>query len=346
LAASRAAELTKQLLSFARRGPLEARPVHVDNLISEVVTLLRRTIDPRIVLEIPTAPPPPPVWADPGQIGQVLLNLCLNARDAMPDGGTLRLSAAQASSKKSEEPHGHVRLRVEDTGCGMDAATQARLFEPFFTTKLRGKGTGLGLAMACGIARQHNGWIECHSAPGRGSCFDLYLPCAHHQAVPAPTNDTPMSEHPTTGGATVLLVDDEEPVRTLAATVLTRNGYDVLHAVDGVEGLDIYRRERDRIDLILLDLTMPRLSGLDTLKRLQELNPDVRVLLTSGCNNQSAVDPKKARFHGFVPKPYKAAELLRAIVAALAVRPSQLVQSEMSSTLTASQPSPAVTQTF
>jgi PAS domain S-box-containing protein len=318
-AAQRAAGLTGQLLGFARRTVLRPRPLSLNATVDEVLAMLRRTLDPRIQIEVRPAPELGLVEADPGQMTQVLLNLCLNARDAMPEGGRLLLETADAEVGEGEarphvgaRPGRFVRLRVADTGGGIPAEVRDRIFEPFFTTKGPGRGTGLGLAMVFGIVQQHKGWVECTSEVGGGTCFDVYLPRAA-AAAEAPA-DPPL---PAAGRETVLLVDDDEMIRKVGAAILRRYGYEVLLAEDGQQAVDAYRERPGRVDLVILDLTMPRLSGQDAFHRLREVNPAVRVLFASGYSAETLSDADLRRARGFVSKPYRPEDLARAVRAAL-----------------------------
>jgi PAS domain S-box-containing protein len=318
----RAANLTSQLLGFSRRTMLRPQPTNLNATVDEVVTILRRTIDPRIDVEVQTEPNVWTVEADPSQMSQVLMNLCLNARDAMPDGGRLVLETANvvlthdyARLQLDARPGEYVRLEVRDTGCGIAPELQARIFEPFFTTKGPGKGTGLGLSMVFGIIQQHQGWIECHSELGRGTCFSLYLP-RHGAAETAPALLADANAPPR-GKETILLVDDEEMIRNLGRTILERHGYEVVLAMDGQEAVEVYQREQTRIGLVILDLTMPRLSGQDALRELLRINPHVRVLFASGYSAEHLVETDHRRVLGFVGKPYRPRELAHCVRAAL-----------------------------
>jgi PAS domain S-box-containing protein len=321
-AAWRAAELVQKLLSFSRRAILWLRPTDLNQCVREVVEILGRTIDPRIHIEAQLAEDLWPARADANQIHQVLLNLCVNARDAMPDGGRLVLETGNvvldpehARQHLDARPGRYVRLRVSDTGHGIPAEVLPHIFDPFFTTKPVGKGTGLGLASVFGIVKQHLGWVECHSAAGQGARFDIYLPgqrvggAAEEEAAPAGL--------PAGGSETVLLVDDEKVVRGVGQMILERYGYKVLLAPDGLEALEIYQRERGRIGLVILDLTMPRLSGRDTLTQLLRIDPKARVLLASGYSAEHAEVAQQQGAAGFIAKPYRAQELARAVRQAL-----------------------------
>jgi two-component system, cell cycle sensor histidine kinase and response regulator CckA len=328
-AATRAAELTRKLLGYARRNQLLVAPVPPSALLDEVTAILRRTFDPRI--EIVVKPGPDGlVAADATLIHQALMNLCLNARDAMPDGGILTLAAetvelhADDLPSPDARPGSFTRISVCDSGTGIDDAIRERLFEPFFTTKGVGKGTGLGLPMVHGIMRQHDGWVTLDSVPGRGSTFALYLPTI--AALPAPTAKTGfampkslsdpdfsiMIETPLPAQtATILLVDDEDMIRMLGRSVLESAGYKVLCAADGVEGLEIFSGQPSAIDLVILDLTMPRLSGKDTYQRLVAIDPDATVLFSSGYSAEDISDlDTSARL---LSKPYRPNDLLAAV---------------------------------
>jgi PAS domain S-box-containing protein len=332
-AAARAADLIRQLLGFSRRTLLWLRPTDLHVCAEDVIAILRRTRDPRVNLRVETVPDLWTVQADPNQINQVLMNLCLNAQEAMPEGGRLLLrtenavlSEAEARRHPGGRPGEFVRLRVEDTGHGIPPEILPRIFEPFFTTKPPGKGTGLGLAMVFGIVQQHQGWVECTSEAGQGACFTIYLPRFQEGAAGAesaagtvpvalPSALSAAAADLASGGETVLLVDDEPMVRAVGRRILERHGYRVLEASDGAEAVAVYRRHT-RIDLVVLDLTMPKLSGREALGELRRLNPKVCVLLASGYVIEGAGE----EVAGFVPKPYGEQELARAVSQALEER--------------------------
>lgn len=321
-AAQRAAELTGQLLGFSRRTMLRLEVANLNVAIQEIMGIMRRTIDPRIAVEIHASPAVWNVRADPGQINQVLMNLCLNARDAMPDGGTLCLETANvvldeeyARLHLEARPGEFVRLRVSDTGHGIPPEIRSRIFEPFFTTKQPGQGTGLGLAMVFGIVQQHQGWIECSSEVKRGTRFDIYL--ARFRSSQPAVALQPVEPDPAGGSETILLVDDEPMIRNLGNTILQRYGYRVLLAEDGLDALEIYRREKQHIDLVILDLTMPRLSGRDALHQLLQIDPDVHVLFASGYSSEHVTETEKEGVLGFINKPYRPQELAGTVRAVL-----------------------------
>lgn len=318
-ASQRAAELVRQLLGFSRRTMLRLEPLDLNEGMRETVALLQRTIDPRITLAQRLDPKLWPVLADHGQMNQVLMNLFLNARDAMPEGG--RLTIATDNVVVDDEyvrsclgaRHGDfVRLSVRDTGHGMPAETRVKVFEPFFTTKAKDKGTGLGLAMVHGIVEQHQGWITCQSQVNEGALFEIYLP---RFATSTPAAALPMPTDPLLdrGTETILFVDDETVVRHLGQTILQRFGYRVILAEDGAEAVDVYQRERERIDLVILDLTMPRLSGRDALRELLRIDADVRVVLSSGYSAETPSPGERGAAVGFLGKPYRPEELGRLV---------------------------------
>jgi PAS domain S-box-containing protein len=325
-AASRAGALSNQLLGLARRTVLHAQPTNLNQTIDEVVGLLHRTLDPRIHL---TARREPALWrvlADSSQMHQILVNLCINARDAMQEGGSLvietsnfTLDADAARLHLHDQPGDFVRLRISDTGRGIAPEVKPRIFEPFFTTKGPGKGTGLGLAMVFSIVKQHQGWIDCYSEPEKGTRFDIYLPRFASQHDIAITPAAGLA--PSRGHETILLADDEAVLRNLGRAILERYGYHVLLAQDGQEAVEIYRRDRDRIDLVILDVTMPRLSGRDALSQMRADNPSVRVLLSSGYSVEVNAEQTGGMI-GFISKPYRPEELLAAVRAALDVAPA------------------------
>jgi PAS domain S-box-containing protein len=347
-AATRAADLTGKLLGYARRNQLVFAPVDPNDAFSDAVGLLRHTLDPRIRLVVRVSDDCGPARADPNLLAQALMNLCLNARDAMPNGGTLTLSAAPVDVSEAAVaclPDGSrsgrfVRLSVTDTGCGMTDDVKKHLFEPFFTTKGIGKGTGLGLPMVQGIMTQHDGWVMCTSEPGAGTHIDLYLPPADtdstrrpvHRSQPTPAanaaqmhtpvpTDTPVP-HPngTDCRGTILLVDDEAMIRDIGRAVLHQAGFRVLTADDGVEALEVFRREYGQIDLVVLDVTMPRMSGRDAFRQLIDFDPSAKVLFSTGYSSEEIAELDGAV--GLLGKPYRPHELLAAVQTALDGEPS------------------------
>jgi signal transduction histidine kinase/CheY-like chemotaxis protein len=322
-AASRASNLTSQLLGFSRSKAMRLEPTNLRMLIQETISLLRRTIDPSIEIAYD---PDPELWtveADPNQMSQVLMNLCLNARDAMPQGGRVRLETANIHISEAECDHGEsrpgdfLRVSVIDSGCGIAPDVLPHIFEPFFTTKETGKGTGLGLAMIYSIVHEHRGWVECQSRAGHGSRFDVFLPRGVHRVVHVAKVEPPRAAgYPQ---AAILLVDDEEMIRHIGRSLLMKLGYSVLLAQDGQEAVEIYRDRPGEIDLVILDLRMPRLSGREALRQIRLVDPLARILFSSGFSVETITETEADGVLGFVSKPYRAQDLARAVERALAV---------------------------
>jgi CheY-like chemotaxis protein len=325
-AATRAASLTQRLLGFSRRHQLDWRSTDVNAVVQEVVGLLTHTIDPRIRIEPCLHAELWPVQADPSQLNQVLMNLCINARDAIDGAGTITIETACMTPEQLRKLQGpldantdYVRLRVTDTGSGIPPEVKARMYEPFFTTKDVGKGTGLGLAMVFSIVRQHKGWIDCHTEVGHGTTFDVYLPRAASDTV-ADIESTPFVKR-RDGKETILVVDDEELIRKIATATLERAGYRVLEAADGQEAVSLYSKMQNRIDLVILDLTMPVLSGHEAFRLFLDMNARVRVLFTSGYAVEQLSELEKELMAGFVKKPFRPHELLAAVAEAFTKKP-------------------------
>jgi two-component system cell cycle sensor histidine kinase/response regulator CckA len=293
-AAERAAGLTRQLLAFARKQILEPRVLKLNDLVLEMDKLLRRLIGEDIELITLPAPDLGRVKVDLSQIEQVLINLAVNARDAMPDGGKLTIETrnvvlddAYAQLRVGVSPGSYVMLAVSDTGIGMDQATQQHIFEPFFTTKAAGRGTGLGLATCYGIIKQHGGNIWVYSEVGHGSTFKIYLPCVEEAADPAAQPNLP-HEMPR-GAEVVLLVEDEPAVRNLVARVLRGQGYTVLEAGNGGEALELIQTQAGVIDLLVTDVVMPEMNGKTLADHMVRRYPEIRVLFISGYTDRAIV---------------------------------------------------------
>jgi len=292
--ADRAAGLTRQLLAFSRKQVLQRKVLDLNAMVEEISGMLHRLIGEDVELLLTLGPRAGHVNADPGQLEQVLMNLAVNARDAMPRGGTLgvetdrvELEAAPPDRPDALPAGPYAVLRVMDTGVGMDAATQARIFEPFFTTKEPGKGTGLGLSMVHGVVRQHGGAIQVRSVLGGGTTFEIYLPQV--EAAGATSRVDEPTGRETAGRETILLVEDEDDVRALAREVLERQGYSVLEASDGLHALRHFEAGSDRIDLVLTDVVMPRMSGRELVDRVRAIRPETRVLYMSGYTEDAIV---------------------------------------------------------
>jgi CheY-like chemotaxis protein len=298
-------------------------------VVSNMGEMLRRLIGEDIALVTVLGPGLGRVKADPGQVEQVIMNLAINARDAMPHGGRLTLETANvelgadyARQHVDTCPGPHVMLALSDTGVGMDAATQARIFEPFFTTKGPGKGTGLGLAMVYGIVKQSGGSLWVYSEPGQGTTFKFYLPLVDEPVAPAHRDDAPAQ--PLRGLETILLVEDEEAVRDLARDVFTARGYTVLEARQGSEALRICERHAGPIHLMLTDVVMPEMSGRELADRLAVLRPGMKVLYMSGYTDNAVVhhgilDPGTI----FLQKPFSPAVLAKKVREVLDARTAE-----------------------
>lgn len=284
-AAERATVLTRQLLGFSRRQPLDRAAVDPNDAVRELVQMLRPILGECIELDVHLGNDAGIVFADAGQFQQVLLNLCVNARDAMPAGGRLLLRTSGVSFETSRgvpadvHPGRYAVVEVQDTGCGMPPDIQRRIFEPFFTTKEVGKGTGLGLAMAYGIVQQHHGSLQVESTPGAGTTFRVYLPTVEADQPTHPQNG---SMAPPRGTGTVLIAEDDEVVRTLAVRALHEGGYRTLTAADGAEAVGLFERHGDSIDLVLLDVVMPKVNGRAAYQRMVAMRPNVPAIFCSG----------------------------------------------------------------
>jgi signal transduction histidine kinase/ActR/RegA family two-component response regulator len=331
-AGEKAAALTRQLLAFSRKQILQPRVIDLNALLLDIRKLLQRVIGEHIDLRVDAAAPNPRVRADPNQIEQVVLNLGVNARDAMPGGGALTISTANVGSEGpiADEtlalPAGnYVTLSVQDTGCGMDAATRERIFEPFFTTKGPGKGTGLGLATVYGIARQSGGGISVRSAPGAGTTFTVYLPL---ESAPLEEAKAPPVSHTRSHACeTVLVVEDDQTVRELVCAVLSEQGYEVLCAGDCQDALRMAREHPGRIDLVVSDIVMPQMHGPELARELLRLRPRAKVLFVSGYSdadicNQGILAPDVR----FLEKPFTPATLGRKVREVLDEKPAPAVR--------------------
>ncbi len=320
--ANRAAALTQGLLAYGRKQVLNAQPVNLNTIIRKVELLLKRLIGEDIELKTLLAERNVTVMADAGQIEQVLMNLATNVRDAMPNGGYLFIEtdeiAFDEESAKIHEFSGagkFAQITVTDSGTGIDEETQQRIFDPFFTTKEVGKGTGLGLSMAYGIIKQHNGTINVYSEAGGGTTFKIYFPAIEAQVPGTAHIELP----PISGGSeTVLVAEDEELVRKLTSSVLEQFGYRVIEAVDGEDAVKKYMENRDRIDLLLLDVIMPKKNGREVLAKIRIFQPDIKALFLSGYT-ADVMQQKGLLDSGvsFIMKPVPVNELLRKIRAVL-----------------------------
>jgi len=329
-AGERAASLTQQLLAFSRRQVLEPKVLDVNIVVADIERMLRRLIGEHIELKTPKAPNLWKVKADPGQIEQAILNLVLNARDAMPNGGTLAIATSNAQLDESftrshvpTQPGPYVCVAVSDTGVGISDDVKARLFEPFFTTKERGKGTGLGLSTTYGIIKQSGGYLWCDSEVGRGTTFRVLLPRVDEPVTQAEQRKPLPPIHP--GDETLLLVEDEPEVRSLVQRILKTQGYTVVTAANPDEALAVAREFKGPIQLMVTDVVMPGMSGLQLAERLAPTRPDMRVLFMSGYTNdaighQGVLDPGTA----FLQKPFTPNALARKVREVLEAGPRHL----------------------
>jgi CheY-like chemotaxis protein len=321
--AKRASELIQQLLTFSRKVETKPRPIDLNKQVRDVEKLLERVIPRMIQIELILAEDLKPINAEPAQIEQIIMNLAVNARDAMPDGGKLIIETSNVvldedycRTHAGAKPGEYVMLSISDTGSGMEKDILEHIFEPFYTTKDTGKGTGLGLAMVYGIVKSHNGYIMCYSEPGRGTTFKIYFPAITDEYIEQEPLIFP--EDLFWGTETILLVDDEESIRNLGKQMLERFGYKVLLASNGEEAIEIYRTRMDQISLIILDLIMPGMSGDRCLKELLKINPQIKVIISSGYSpNHSVSKDIEKEAKGFINKPYDLKNLLSAVKEAL-----------------------------
>jgi len=328
--AVRAAALTRQLLAFARRQILEPRNLDLNQNVTETLSLLEKVIGSNIEIKTKLAPNLTLVRADPTQIDQVLMNLCINARDAMPEGGCLTIETGDIVFDEKycavhtfARPGHYTLLAVTDTGTGMDAATLDRIFEPFFTTKDTGKGTGLGLATVYGIVSQHGGFLHVYSEVGIGTTFRTYLP------VIAAAEKTPVSveeSRPARGGAeTILIAEDHEGLRELARETLANLGYDILLASDGEEAVRVFQANRERIDLLLLDVVLPKINGPEAYARISAEKEDVPVIFATGYSPEmELLHNAQERGLTILQKPYVPRELARRVRETLDRQPAKV----------------------
>ena len=317
-----AADMVQQILAFSRKTETKFWPINLNKQVPQLRKMLSRLIPRTIEVQIDLDPDLPTVNADPAQIDQILMNLAVNARDAMPNGGRLRIETKAVvldedyCSTHIEASKGpHALLTVSDTGTGIDRATSDRIFEPFYTTKKPGQGTGLGLAMVYGIVKSHGGHITVHSELGAGTAFRIYIPA--HQVV-AELDVATSGEFAALGIGTILLADDEELVRSLGERILSKTGYRILTACNGREALEIYQQKKDEITLVILDLIMPVMDGKQCLDEILKVNPQAKVLVASGYSPDGATkESLDGRAKGLVKKPYDIKQLVQSVREAL-----------------------------
>jgi signal transduction histidine kinase/CheY-like chemotaxis protein len=328
-AVERGAGLTQSLLEFARSGRYDEKPVDLSHLLDDAIALARRTFDRAIEISADLHPNQT-VAGDRLQLFQVMMNILLNAKDAMPDGGRLVVASEIVELHDADvatrplRTGPHARVRIQDDGVGMDEVTRRRVFEPFFTTKDKTKGTGLGLSMAYGIVKRHRGHIEVDARPQRGSVFTIFLPLLPDVGVPEVRRRQPTGDMARVQKGCVLVVDDDELVVRSTTRLLQSLGFETLEARDGAEAVAAFEEHRTQIDVVLLDLVMPNVSGTQTFHILKKLDPQVRVLLTSGYTDHQNVDTLLERGAcGFIPKPPQASTLGSVITELLGKRPAR-----------------------
>jgi PAS domain S-box-containing protein len=316
--ARRASALTAQLLTFARGGTYNIRPIKLNDIVIETCKIIRRTFDRSIEIVTKLCEKNKTVKGDTGQLLQVIMNLCLNARDSMQQGGKLIIeTAVETLTEEYIENHPeakkglYVSLSITDTGTGMNEKIKQRIFEPFFTTKETGKGTGLGLAMVYGVVKNHKGYIDVHSEPGKGSIFKIYLPISNDGIAKEMLINKNLQRG---NNELILLVDDEKDVLSIGKTILERYDYRILTAGNGKEAIEVYKKHKDNIHLVIFDMIMPKMGGDELFLQLKEINPEVRTILASGYSKngraQSILDNGVMEF---IQKPYQMQELLSTV---------------------------------
>jgi PAS domain S-box-containing protein len=316
--AERGADLARQLLGLGRQGGGESVPIRVGDVLDRVLRIITSTFDRRI--QVQTRTESGPLWADanPGQLEQAILNLCINARDAMPEGGVLALESSRVTLGEGDSsrpshclPGNYARITVRDTGVGIAPQVLGRIFDPFFTTKEAGKGSGLGLAMVYGMASRAGGFVQVETEVGHGSAFSIYLPLKGPAVERTVAARSSVLE---AGTGTVLVVDDEPMVLAFIEEALKKLGYKVLTVVDGQQACEVYSSHSNQIDMVLLDMVMPGTTGLEICRRLRGINPKVKVILSSGYSSGDvAREARLAGAMGFIGKPYSLEELSSAL---------------------------------
>lgn len=312
--ATRAAELTSQLLAFARGGRYEVKPINLNNIIDETLMIIGRTFDKSIQIEKNLCAELPTVEADAGQLQQVIMNLCMNAYDAMDAGGKLII---QTDTKTVTEwyseahfevkPGPYVTFSIMDTGVGIDKEKMQRIFEPFFTTKREGKGTGLGLSMVYGVVKNHGGFVNVYSELCVGTTFKVYLPASEKSEH----EEQSETERPSGGSEMILVVDDEESIRTLIKEILESHGYEVMLTENGADAVAVYKEHRGKIDAVIIDMVMPKMGGREAFLKLKELDPGIIALLSTGYSKDGKAKAiLNSGVKGFIQKPYQVDALL------------------------------------
>ncbi len=315
--AVRGADLTNQLLVFARKKEGKTKHIDLNRTVEDTIKIIRSTFPKTIEIEKRLSENSLTVLGDETQMHQIVMNLCVNARDAINEKGIITLKTGRiklydTSAQKYMDavPGDYVSLEVEDTGCGIDSETQKKIFEPFFSTKEQGKGTGLGLSMVYGFVRSHDGFIDVNSSPGKGSRFRIFLPANDS----GKTEKKDKIKEPENGSELILVVDDEEIMRSFLEQALESHGYKVLLAKNGLEGVEVFKQNKDKINLIILDMLMPKMSGSEALNKMQEIDPNIKVIIASGYSDEEKLNAIKSMdIAGFIQKPFKLKDLLSRI---------------------------------
>ncbi len=319
--AKKGAELANKILNITRKEKLELKVVDLNTVVKDAVELINRSIPKEIEVRVLLSKDLPPVKADPSQLHQVIMNLAINARDAMPEGGVLTIKTEKVgmengASNGIKGENGFVRLEVSDTGVGIDKDMQSKIFDPFFTTKEKGRGTGLGLYIVHSIIANHGGYINLYSEPQKGTRFSVYLPVSKEKL----REEKGITEEELRGDYTVLVVDDEEEIRELVVDLLEPLGYRVITASNGFEAMERFRERKEEIDLVILDLIMPKMSGTEVFQRLKTIDENVKIIIASGYSNDGISGIReliKSGASGFVQKPFTRTALTKAIKEAL-----------------------------
>ena len=317
-AVTRATDLTRQLLFFSRRQSVEMAPLNLNQSVDNILRIIERLIGENITITVDLSPDLQPVMADGGNIEQVIMNLMINARDAMPEGGAITIRTRNATvdddyvrTHSYARPGRFVCLSMEDTGIGMDGETVEHIFEPFFTTKEQGKGTGLGLAVVYGIVKKHKGWIVADSRPGEGTVFSIFFPVFAEGPGKVPGRDARVPGDSRGRGEKILVIEDDSGVLSFAGTVLQTNGYTVLTAASAMEARVVFHEHQDSLDLIFSDVVLPDKNGLDLVDEFESEKPGIRVLMTSGYMDENSLSRIiRDNGHRFLPKPYAMKDLL------------------------------------
>jgi two-component system cell cycle sensor histidine kinase/response regulator CckA len=313
MAAKRGGQLTRNLLGFARKGKFQKSIIDMNDIIRQTIDMLKPSLPMAVNVDIGLGPTIPPNYGDPSQMAQALMNLCLNAADAMPDGGDLYLTTSQAEiAKDAPSPLGALSpgrysvIRVSDTGQGMDEETRSQAFDPFFTTKGPDKGTGLGLAMVYGTVQSHGGHVFIDSTPNRGTSVTMYLPAAtDEQIATTPPRETAIPSVSGNGPKCVLLVDDEPMIRAAGRRILKRLRCDVLLASNGADAIEVFENAPHPIDLVILDVAMPVMDGAECFYKLRNIDPKLPIVISSGFADQAHTEKLIADgANGILPKPY------------------------------------------